>query len=232
MLVRAGIVLFLNLLYLLIDSKGRSCSAILAKDSSASSGTYTIDPDGLGRGEEYEVYCDMSRNGGVTVIGHDSENRTHVANFNAPGSYRRIVNYSSTSLPQIIRLRSISIECTQYIEYDCKHSRLKEFAWWLNPDGDARTYWGTGSTRGDDICACSLTSNCPRADLTCNCDANDHIWREDKGTLSFKADLPVLELRFGDTKNDPPDIEEAYHILGPLECFGQQGKDDLIYYGM
>ena len=55
-----------------------SCSYLKKSDPTAKSGNYIIDPDGKGGQAAFSVYCDMTdKNGvGVTVISHDSENRT------------------------------------------------------------------------------------------------------------------------------------------------------------
>ena len=59
-----------------------SCSEI-RKYVNSSSGNYVIDPDGAGGLAPFTVYCNMSdKNGvGVTVISHDSENRTFVDGY-------------------------------------------------------------------------------------------------------------------------------------------------------
>ena len=46
---------------------------------------------------------------------------------------------------------------------------------------------------------------------------NDEVWREDRGLLTEKRDLPVLQLRFGDTRSY---FERGYHILGKFKCYG------------
>ena len=33
----------------------------------------------------------------------------------------------------------------------------------------------------------------------CNCDINDYVWRENRELLTNMAELPVIQLRFGDT---------------------------------
>ena len=52
-------------------------------------------------------------------------------------------------------------------------------------------------------------------------------WREDSGLLTNKNDLPVTQLRFGDTGVDDKDgvarddrDEKGYHTLGKFRCFG------------
>ena len=76
------------------------------------SGYYFIDPDGGDMGEApFEVFCNMTmENGrGVTIISHDSENRTLVDEFELYGSYRRNVTYTGANLSQITNLISIYI---------------------------------------------------------------------------------------------------------------------------
>ena len=41
-----------------------SCADALARDTSASSGVFTIDPDGAGGAPAFDVYCDMDTDGG------------------------------------------------------------------------------------------------------------------------------------------------------------------------
>ena len=41
--------------------------------------------------------------------------------------------------------------------------------------------------------------------------------REDSGFLSNMTDLPVKQLRFGDTGHNN---EHGYHTLGKLKCYG------------
>ena len=53
-----------------------------------------------------------------------------------------------------------------------------------------------------------VNKTCTKARYQCNCDANDLQWREDSGFLSDKTDLPVKQLRFGDTRQN---YERGYH---------------------
>ena len=59
----------------------------------ATTGSYIIDPDGVGGYDPFTLYCDMTDKNevGVTVVGHDSENRTLVDGYEAHGSYLRDV---------------------------------------------------------------------------------------------------------------------------------------------
>ena len=115
----------------------------------ATSGSYVIDPDGEGGYEPFTVFCDMTdKNGvGVTVIGHDSENRIFVNGYGPPGSYVRHVQYLGagiTSIKQIAVITDVSSHCEQFIKYECHDSALLYMGspdgWWVSRDGEAMTY--------------------------------------------------------------------------------------------
>ena len=78
----------------------------------------------------FKVFCDMTDKGGigVTVVSHDSENRTLVDGFDDRGSYSRNVTYNETSLIQLASLTASSSHCEQFIKYEFYHSRLL-FRW-------------------------------------------------------------------------------------------------------
>ena len=185
-------------------------------DISDISGDYFIDPDGVLGEDPFPVYCNMTDKGGVgvTVISHDSEDRIHVNGSESDGSYRCDIHYNGSSLSQIKGLIEVSNSCQQFIKYECHNAamRLGRISWWVSRDGAKKKYWG-GATDG---CACNVTNTCPTQEWPCNCDANDDVWREDSGFLTIKSDLPVTQLRFGDTGRA---YEEGYHTLGKLECY-------------
>ena len=170
----------------------------------------------------YDVICDMNdKNGvGVTVISHDSENRTLVNGKEAPGSYSRDIHYTGASLSQLASLTRVSLRCEQFIKYECFHSTLLNsdrngaFGWWVSRDGDKMTYWGGATENGK--CACGMNNTCANPYRDCNCDKNDFKWREDSGFLTNKTKLPVKQLRFGDTGHTK---EQGYHTLGKLKCY-------------
>ena len=100
-----------------------SCSNTKSGSSGSSSGNYMIDPDGKGGVAPFSVYCDMSDKGGVgaTVISHDGESGTHVANipgcdWNDPGCYRKDVRYTGVSTAQLAALTRVSQNCEQFIK--------------------------------------------------------------------------------------------------------------------
>ena len=140
---------------------------------------------------------------GVTVISHNSEDRTLVIKFEDPGSYSRDIQYKEADRLQLASLTSISTHCEQFIKYECFGSKMftgkYAHAWWVSRHSAKMMYWG-GAKPGSDKCACGMISSCAE-NKVCNCDANDKIWREDSGLLTDKTHLPVKQLRFGDTGN-------------------------------
>ena len=191
---------------------------MIRKYVSRVSGNYVIDPDGEGGLAAFTVFCDMTDKSGVgvTVIGHDSESRTHVNGYSGDGSYSRDIHYTGASLTQLASLTRVSKNCEQFIKYECYDSRIFSFgpAWWVSRDSAKMTYWGGASINGK--CACGMTNSCADSRYGCNCDKNDPVWREDSGLLTDKTKLPVKQLRFGDTGYG----QEDYHTLGKLKCYG------------
>ena len=159
---------------------------------------------------------------GVTVVSHDSEDRTLVDEFEEAGSYSRDINYTEADLLRLASLTSVSTHCEQFIKYECISSSMFQgnLAWWVSRDSAKMTYWG-GAMPGSGKCACGMTQSCAKKETLCNCDANDEEWREDSGLLTDKTRLPVKELRFGDTGVAEKNFnEQGYHTLGKFKCYG------------
>ena len=198
-----------------------TCSSVKTNVTDVS-GHYVIDPDGVGGTPPFDVYCNMTDKGGVgvTVISHDTENRTHVDGCEDDGCYKRDVTYMGASISQLAALTDASLHCAQFISYECHAAKLffneNGKGWWVSRDGVKMKYWG-GAVNMEGFCACGVTQTCADERRKCNCDANDNVWRNDSGLLTDKTRLPVSQLRFGDTGKD---IEEGYHILGKLKCYG------------
>ena len=78
---------------------------------------------------------------GVTVIGHDSEDRTHVTGYEAIGSYSRDVHYLCSVL-QVAFLTNVSTHCEQFIKYECRGSVIfrGDTAWWMSRTMTKMTY--------------------------------------------------------------------------------------------
>ena len=162
---------------------------------------------------------------GVTIISHDSEDRTLVDGCEPRGCYTRDINYTKASFPQLTNLALVSAHCEQFIKYECYSSKLLgnnvAVGWWVSRDGNAMKYWGGASPgNGEQICACGMNNSCARTVSVCNCDKNDKAWREDSGLLTNKTHLPVKQLRFGDIGVANNFDESGYHTLGKFKCYG------------
>jgi len=70
----------------------------------------------------------------VTVISHDSESRTHVQGCEAAGCYSRDIHYRGVSLAQLASLTRVSLQCEQFIKYECYASMIfrDAHAWWVS----------------------------------------------------------------------------------------------------
>ena len=199
-----------------------TCTYIKYCNPGAASALYDIDPDMKGGLAPFTVFCDMTDKGGVgvTVVSHDSEARERVTGYSGQGTYQRDVVYSGAGVPQLVSLTAVSVHCEQFIKFECRHSRLlyngDMWGWWVSRDGSKMTYWG-GVNSVPYKYACGLSGACADPSDGCNCDKNDYNWREDRGMLANKSQLPVIQLRFGDTDGI---LEIGYHTLGKLKCYG------------
>ena len=199
----------------------KSCSHLKKLDSNAKTGPYLIDPDGDGGLSAFNVTCDMSDKDdvGVTVISHDSENRTLVDGYEEKGSYSRDIHYKGATISQLVSLVNIAQHCEQFIKYECLGSSLRD-AFWVSRDAMEMTYW-SGATPENHMCACGITNTCAKPSVYCNCNINDNVWRADSGVLTNRSHLPVKQLRFGDTGKGPGGHDEwGYHTLGKFKCYG------------
>ncbi|XP_078614120.1 contactin-associated protein-like 5 [Branchiostoma floridae x Branchiostoma japonicum] len=194
-----------------------SCPEVAEKNGFNNQTFYVIDPDGPERGVlPMVVQCDVQEGTVITLIGHNSEARAHVKGFDGRGAYFKDVTYWNI-MEQVRAVVDKSTLCKQHIKYECHRSVIfgstdTPYAWWVTWDGRKADYWG-GASPGSGKCACGQAGTCPGR---CNCAVNNSTWREDSGFLSHKDDLPVTQLRFGDTGDSG---EEGYYTLGKLICY-------------
>jgi hypothetical protein len=198
-----------------------TCSTLMSDEPETPSGYYMIQPN---KNEApFTVFCDMTDKigTGVTVVSHDSEESTHVNDYEGAGAYKKSITYNGLTMMQIVNVINASGYCEQFIKWHCKHAGLYfpegPYAWWVSRQGYKMAYWGW-ATPGSKKCACGMTNSCVVTTSPCNCDrAPNHYgqWLADSGFLVDKEYLPVSELRFGDTGDSS---EEGYHTLGKLLC--------------
>ena len=159
----------------------------------------------------------------LTVLIHDSENRTKVKGYDRRVSYVRDISYCGvglTHIAQLTRLTDVSAHCEQFIKYECFYAILlyNGYGWWTSHTRKKMTYWGGGNSVPN-MCACGSNGTCADCSYRCNCDINDFVWLEDSGLLTNNSHLPMIQLRFGDTGDAG---EEGYHTLGKLKCYGME----------
>lgn len=148
-----------------------------------------------------------------------------------------------------------SSTCTQHIQYACKNARLfnspseehqfEPFSWWVSRKNQKMDYWG-GGLPGSRKCECGVVGTCNDRTKWCNCDGDAPFWLIDSGEWKFykkdnlktvftlgdlneKDDLPVKQLRFGDT-GTALDEREARYTLGPLICRGDDLFDNVVTF--
>nr|MBE5726668.1 neurexin IV [Cucujiformia] len=63
----------------------------------------------------------------------------------------------------------------------------------------------------------------------CNCDAGLDTWQVDAGDIVDKENLPVKQLRFGDTGN-ALDEKQGRYTLGPLVCEGDDLFENVVTF--
>uniref|UniRef100_A0AAR2KDT3 Contactin-associated protein-like 5 n=1 Tax=Pygocentrus nattereri TaxID=42514 RepID=A0AAR2KDT3_PYGNA len=199
----------------------RSCEAYRKTGSPA--GIFTVDPDGSGPLEHTHVNCTLADDKIWTVVGHDHLQPVRVQGSTPRSPYVLIFNYSIS--PYHLRsLVASSEHCQQKVTYRCRKSRLFDtwdgtpLSWWLDRDGVKRTYWG-GILPGVQQCSCSLEGNCRDMNYFCNCDADQDVWVNDTGLLSYKDHLPLSEIAIGDTNRTG---SQALFQIGPLRCYGDR----------
>ncbi|PAA60041.1 hypothetical protein BOX15_Mlig001539g1 [Macrostomum lignano] len=221
-----------------------SCSEMQLLYPTISEKNITIDIDGSQILDPIKVSCVFRDNVVRTIVNHTAKADTLVDGFQLPGSFIYNVDYktSTTALAELVR-RSVS--CRQMINYRCRNARLlsrptlgqtslfnRAWSWWVSRRGQPRYYWG-GSAPGIQRCACGVTGTCQRG-AECNCDSFNEVadasdYQQDTGYFTYKEDLPVTQLRFGDT-GSTADLKEGQFTLGPLECTGDTLFDNAVTY--
>ncbi|KAG5881355.1 hypothetical protein JTB14_037097 [Gonioctena quinquepunctata] len=215
-----------------------SCLAYKNVQSVGQRAEITIDVDGSGHLAPFPVTCDFYADGRVaTVLHHSNEETTPVDGFQEPGEFKQDIHYEADD-DQIAALINRSSTCRQHIQYACRGARLlgspseetnfRPFSWWVSRHNQKMDYWG-GGLPGSRMCDCGVQSTCTDPTKWCNCDAGSEVWQVDAGDIIQKDDLPVKQLRFGDT-GSALDEKESRYTLGPLICEGDDLFDNVVTF--
>lgn len=199
-----------------------------------------LDVDGSGPLPAFAVLCIRTSDGSVeTHVSHDLRGDETVDGFQRPGSFVRDIEYPA-SFQQLEVLINSSVTCRQYLLYTCHGARLlnsavrvdepfRPVSWWVSRSNAVMDYWG-GSQPGSRKCRCGVEGDCVDRSLDCNCDAGiSDEYHVDGGDLVYKDDLPVRQLRFGDT-GSLNDAKSGRYRLGDLICVGDAFSDDTVTF--
>lgn len=209
-----------------------SCEAYKNVQAVGQRAEIKIDVDGSGPLAPFPVTCEFYADGRVaTVLHHNNQETTTVDGFSEAGSFSQNIHYEADD-DQIVALINRSSTCKQHIQYACKRAKLfnspidprnfRPYSWWVSRNNQRMDYWG-GGLPGTRKCECGIYGTCIDRTKWCNCDADSDEWQVDAGDLMEKENLPVRQLRFGDT-GSALDEKQGRYTLGPLICEG----DDLF----
>lgn len=160
-----------------------SCLDIREIDGAASSGVYSVDPDGPGQGElPLEVLCDMtSLEGGWTMVGQEREGDTGTFKFLgiSVGDPSRAARYGDSALVAE-RFRGMYEEV--------------RIAWASSDRGDGAMYFRVG----EELFANNVRKTVPLGDFA-STDATLSSWVQDAGGAAFCRGSSSPDVRPGDS---------------------------------
>ncbi|EDV20971.1 uncharacterized protein TRIADDRAFT_60571 [Trichoplax adhaerens] len=222
----------------------RNCQEIFTFNPSATTGVYTIDPDGpLGSIAPFRTRCSDTQQT-VTEIAHDRETLTVLPSSRqsvGPGRYSYNLIYKegtgqqfgNVSIKQAAALADISESCSQNIVYRCQKSVLLNtpntpYGWWVSRNNMKMVSWG-GAPADSRKCACGVTGSCANRTKMCNCDGNfGNTVLTDSGSLNDKRYLPVKQVRFGFESLNSSRI--GIYSVGKLICRGNAAPNHIITF--
>ncbi|OAF69345.1 Cell recognition molecule Caspr5 [Intoshia linei] len=219
-----------------------SCDEVRRQNPTLKNMKTKIDYDDTGYMEPIEVNCIFFHDEkySITEISHDSTHRLLIDGYQHPGSYIRNINYNNANEKHFDMITDRASKCEQFISYQCHNTRLLTttgshdktkltWGWWVGRYGKQLRYWG-GGIEGLSMCQCGLIDECPSPNAPCTCDSGDSEEDlHDSGFLNYKEDLPVMQLRFGDS-GDLKDHKYAFHKLGKLRCYDDDLYKDVITF--
>jgi len=184
---------------------------------------YMIDPDGPFHGADpFMVECDFSGSVPVSILHNKQEKKMCITDCHERdyGCFVQTIQYHASAYQTNTFVKN-ALHCSMSVTYDCFNSALDyrthdpkgPLSWWVNGKGQKVNYWPGGPSTGG--CACAKTNSCAKASEKCNCDAKDNKWRQDKGTISDKSQLPITELAIGDVNGNG---EQGCITVSALKC--------------
>lgn len=124
------------------------------------SGVYRIDIDGNGPFPPAHVKCKFETDSSgetKTVVEHNLANETDIWNPNdeTPFDFQVSLKYREFSPEMILSLVSQSVQCSQYVKYDCYKTRLdlQLFSWFKSADPGSVSVVSIGDAKRN-TCPC------------------------------------------------------------------------------
>ena len=160
---------------------------------------------------------------GVTVVSHDSENRSLVQGCGHAGCYQRDIHYTGANFLHLGNLTTVSAYCEQFIKYEYFGSMIfrSKFSWWVSRDGDQMTYWGGCNSTYPYKCACGVSGTCAFISYGCNCDIR-MIMCGARTAVCLQLNPTFPSSRFKESSGYLG--QRGYHTLGKLRCYGITSK--------
>ncbi|XP_044268861.1 contactin-associated protein like 5-1 isoform X3 [Tribolium madens] len=179
---------------------------------------YLIDIDGNGKFPPAHVRCEFQsiEESTKTIVEHNLPSQIDVRSP-SESDFSFTIKYREFTPNMLQELVSHSLNCSQYIRYDCFKAPLglHSATWFISSANETVDFIGDVK-RG--TCPCSIGKKCENPSQWCNCDdAADDKWNSDDGYYTTAKSLGITQMVF----LQPPDLpNEALGrvTLGPLEC--------------
>ncbi|XP_030746121.1 contactin-associated protein-like 5 isoform X2 [Sitophilus oryzae] len=179
---------------------------------------YLIDIDGNGRFPPAHVRCEFQsiEESTKTIVEHNLPSQMDVRSPSEK-DFSFNIKYREFNAEMLQELVSHSLNCSQYIKYDCLKAPLElhSASWFISSANETVDYIGDVK-RG--TCPCSIGRKCENPAQWCNCDdVNDDKWNTDDGYYTTANTLGITEMVFLQQPDLPEDALGRI-TLGPLEC--------------
>ncbi|KRT78663.1 EGF domain-containing protein, partial [Oryctes borbonicus] len=179
---------------------------------------YLIDIDGNGIFPPAHVRCEFQsvEDSTKTIVEHNLPSQIDVRSH-AEKDFQFTIKYREFSPAMLQELVSHSLNCSQYIRYDCFQAPLDLHSntWFISSANETVDFIGNVK-RG--TCPCSIDRKCENYTQWCNCDdIKDEKWNADEGYYTKGNSLGITEMFFLQQSNLSPKALGRI-TLGPLEC--------------
>ncbi|XP_060558687.1 uncharacterized protein LOC132718978 [Ruditapes philippinarum] len=183
-----------------------NCHEVRIMFPKASSGRYTIDPDGTDVLGPINVYCELRVDFGITKLKILNPNNW------IKGNTKDITYRYEQTLEEIKAVIESSQYCFQKQSNKCYKGApfMDAFNdWWEDGNGDIQYNWG-GSTETNN-CLCGQFDVCDTASSNCNCDGTT-LTKQDEGKVTNKTLLPIQHV------HSEPGVGRSLVKLGDIFC--------------